>query len=169
MGIADSTIKGVGVVVGVVLLAGAAGGGIVRDPQTGRVDPQASLQRSASIGGAKAGDSVDQVSESFGRGAGSAVTSSRVLQAGALGAAAYYGSKVIKGRTTPPVVSGGDGAPSLDRRPDLTPTPAPAPTVPPSGGGSKPPVKPAPAPAPVNPPTVESGPLAGVSLPQLAG
>ena len=161
MGIAEGAVKGVGVVVGVVLLAGAAGGGIVRDPQTGRIDPKASLNESAAIGGDKAGDAVDNVSESFGRGAGSAITSSRVLQAGALGATAYYGNKAWKNRT--PTVSGGDDPnPAEDDRPVLTPTPAPLTQEKPTD----PTPEDEPEAGPLEPgrPVVD-GPLAGVVVP----
>lgn len=92
-----SAMRTVGVLVGVVLVAGAASGGVVTNPD-GSINGQATIQKSAELGGQQLGASIDRTGEAVGRGAGSAVGSSGLLKAGAIGAAAYgaakYGPKV---------------------------------------------------------------------------
>lgn len=95
-----SAVRTAGVLVVAVLAIGGMNGGIVTNPD-GTVDGKETLNRSAEIGAARVGDSIDSSAEAFGRGATSGIGSSKVLAAGAVGAAAYgaakYGPKV-KGR-----------------------------------------------------------------------
>lgn len=87
-----SAVRTVGVIVGVVLVAGAASGGVVTNPD-GSINGQATLERSADLGGEKVGRTIDRSAEAVGRGAASGVGSSKILAAGALGAAAYGAAK----------------------------------------------------------------------------
>lgn len=83
-----SAIKTGAVIVAGVLALGAAGGGIRTNPD-GSINPGDTLSSSANIGGDRVGQAVDRSFEGIGRGAGSALGSSDVLKAGALGAGAY--------------------------------------------------------------------------------
>lgn len=87
-----SAVRTVGVIVGVVLVAGAASGGVVTNPD-GSINGQATLERSADLGGEKVGRAIDRGAEAVGRGAASGVGSSKILAAGVLGAAAYGAAK----------------------------------------------------------------------------
>jgi hypothetical protein len=90
-----SKSKGVLIGLAVLLGAGAMNGGVVRNPD-GTINPGETLSRSTDIGGAQAGKALDRGAESVGRGAGSALSSSNVAKAGAVGAAAYGAAKLGK-------------------------------------------------------------------------
>ena len=53
-------------IVGVVLVAGAASGGVVTNPD-GSINGQATLERSADLGGEKVGRTIDRGAEAVGR------------------------------------------------------------------------------------------------------
>jgi len=95
-----SAMRTAGVVIVAVLAVGGMNGGIVTN-KDGSIDGKATLNRSAELGAAQVGDTIDSAAEAAGKGAASGIGSSKVLAAGAVGAAAYgaakYGPKV-KGR-----------------------------------------------------------------------
>lgn len=87
-----SAVRTAGVIVVAVLAVGGMNGGVVTNPD-GTLNGKETLNRSAELGAAQVGDTLDSTAEAAGRGATSGIGSSRVLQAAALGAAAYGAAK----------------------------------------------------------------------------